>query len=64
MKSIKTTAFGIVTILAALSLAAKALLDADSATMPDWGAIATAIAAGIGLIMAKDFNITGGTKPQ
>lgn len=61
MKSWKTTVTGILTILIALGGAAMALLDADPATNPDFAAIIAAITAGIGLITAKDSDVTGGT---
>jgi uncharacterized membrane protein YhiD involved in acid resistance len=63
MKSWKTTLTGVLTILVALASAAKALLDGDPSTNPDFGAIIAAITAGIGLIAAKDSNVTGGTVP-
>lgn len=31
---------------------------------PQWAAIAGGVVAGLGLIFAKDANVTGGTKPQ
>lgn len=31
---------------------------------PQYAAIATGVVAGLGLIFAKDANVTGGTKPQ
>ena len=63
MKSWKTTVAGIVTIVIALGSAALTLLDGNSATNPDMGALIAAFVAGIGLITAKDSNVTGGTKP-
>lgn len=61
MKSWKTTVTGIITIIIALGSAAMTLLDGNSATNPDIGALIAAFTAGIGLIMAKDGNVTGGT---
>lgn len=58
MKSWKTTAAGIAAIVAALATAVAALFDADPTTLPDWGAVAAAILAGIGLIAARDNNVT------
>jgi hypothetical protein len=58
MKSWKTTAAGIAAIVAALATAVGALFDADPLTMPDWGAVGAAIMAGIGLIAARDNNVT------
>ncbi len=54
----KTTVLGVVGILAALCGAATALLDGDPATNVDWPTLGTAIATGIGLIMARDNNRT------
>lgn len=59
----KTTILGVISIVSAVSLAAKALLDGDPATNPDWGATWTAIVAGFGLIVARDFNVSGGGAP-
>jgi len=58
MKSWKTTAAGIAAIVAALATAVGALFDADPTTLPDWGAVAAAIIAGIGLIAARDNDVT------
>lgn len=58
MKSGKTTILGIITILTALLSAAKAFLDGDPSTVPDWTAVITAVTAGIGLIAARDNNVT------
>jgi hypothetical protein len=58
MKSWKTSAAGIAAIVAALATAVGALFDADPLTMPDWGAVAAAVMAGIGLIAARDNGVT------
>lgn len=58
MKSWKTTAAGIAAIVAALATAVGALFDADPVTMPDWGAVAAAVMAGVGLIAARDNGVT------
>ncbi len=55
------TILGILTILGALVPVAKALLDGDPTTNPDWGVTAAAISAGIGMILAKGAQSTGGT---
>lgn len=52
MESTKTTTLGILTILAALINAGVSWL--KTGVLPDFGALATAITAGIGLIIAKD----------
>jgi hypothetical protein len=58
MTSWKTTAAGIAAIVAALATAVGALFDADPVSMPDWGAVAAAVMAGIGLIAARDNGVT------
>lgn len=58
MKSWKTTAAGIAAIVAALATAVGALFDADPVSMPDWGAVAAAVMAGVGLIAARDNGVT------
>lgn len=54
----KTTAAGIGAILVAVGGAMSAMFDADPATVPDWGAVIAAIIAGIGLITARDNNVS------
>lgn len=54
----KTTALGISTILAAVTAIVQALLDADPATNPDFTVAIAAITSGIGLIFARDNNVT------
>lgn len=54
----KTTVAGIAAIVTALGSAVGALFDADPATLPDWGAVAAAILAGIGLIAARDNDVS------
>ena len=54
MNSWKTTVFGICAILTAVAGAVKLLVDNDPATSPDWTAVCAAVAAGIGLIAARD----------
>mgnify|MGYP001565596271 CR=1 FL=1 len=60
-KSWKTTATGVLAIAAAVIGAAQALLAGGPV---DWPTVAAAIMAGVGLLMAKDHNVTGGTNPQ
>jgi hypothetical protein len=57
----KTTVMGALAILGAIISAATALI---GGTPVDWTAIMAAILAGIGLIAAKDSNVTGGTVKQ
>lgn len=62
MKSWKTTATGITTIIVAVGTAALTYL--KTGVLPDFGVLLAAITAGIGLLTAKDSDVTGGTKPQ
>lgn len=55
MSSLKTTSLGILTIVAAIVGAAKAIL--TGATV-DWSTAIAAVTSGIGLIMARDNNVT------
>lgn len=60
MKSPWTTTTGIIGIITALICAYHKF------QMHDYGGILecfTGIATGVGLVAAKDFNVTGGTKP-
>jgi hypothetical protein len=59
MASWRTTAMGILAVLSAIIGAVQGLI---SGTPVDWQAVITAIIAGIGLIAAKDSNVTGGAK--
>jgi len=54
----KTTTAGIGAILVAVGGAMSAMFDADPATVPDWGAVIAAVIAGIGLITARDNNVS------
>jgi len=54
MKSWKTTVAGIAAIIAAIALAVSNEFDADPATVADWGAVLATIAAGVGLLFARD----------
>jgi len=54
----KTTLAGIGAILVAVGSAVVAQFDADPSTMPEWGAVVAAVIAGIGLITARDKNVT------
>ena len=58
MKSWKTTVMGVCAILTALAGAVSLLADGDPATSPDWTAVCAAVAAGIGLIAARDNRVT------
>lgn len=54
----KTTLFGILSVISAISAPVKALLDSDAATVPDWGLAIPAVMAAIGLIFARDNKVT------
>lgn len=54
----KTSAAGIGAILVAIGSALSAMFDADPATIPDWGAVVAAVIAGIGLLAARDNNVS------
>ena len=58
MKSWKTSVAGIGAILVAIGAALSAQFDADPATTPDWGAAVAAVVIGVGLIAARDKNVT------
>ena len=58
MKSWKTTVFGVCAILTAVAGAVKLLVNNDPATNPDWTAVCAAVAAGIGLIAARDNGVS------
>lgn len=60
----RTTLGGVVAFVYALSAAGKALLDSDPGTRPDWNLVLVAAGALIGLLHAKDRNVTGGTIHQ
>ena len=58
MKSWKTTVAGIAGVIAAIATAVQAQFDADPATVPDWAMVGGLLAAGIGLLLARDNNKT------
>lgn len=55
-KDRNTTVLGVAGIIIALANAAVSWADGNAATSIDFGALATAIALGIGLIRAADSN--------
>lgn len=57
-KSWRTTTTGVLAIIIGVSAALKAELDGDASTVADWGTVAAAILAGVGLIMARDANVS------
>lgn len=54
----RTTTAGIAAIVAAVATALVALFDADPLSTPDWGAVAAAFIAGVGLLAARDNKVT------
>jgi hypothetical protein len=54
----RTTFAGITTIVIAILGAAKAILDGDPTTNPDYPTIIAAITSGLGLIKARDNVVT------
>ena len=54
MKNLRSTILGILTILASLGTAGKALLDNEAATQPNFEVTLTGITAGIGLILMRE----------
>jgi len=58
MKSWKTTLFGAGGIATVLFSAVAALLDGDPATNPDWNLVLGAVLPAIGLLFARDNNVT------
>ena len=58
MKSWKTTVAGIAAILTAGGAALTAISDGNPATEPDYAALIAACIAGLGLLFARDNNVT------
>lgn len=56
--NLRTSILGIGTILVALSGAVVAMTDTDPATVPEWDTVIAAITAGVGLLFARDSNVT------
>lgn len=54
----RTTLTGVLAILVAIAGAAKAELNGDVSTVADWGAVAAAVMAGLGLIFARDAKVS------
>lgn len=61
MKNWKTTAAAVAALLVLVGSAARALLDGDPTTNVDLVTFIPAVIAAVGLIFAKDSNVTGGT---
>lgn len=54
----KTTAGGVAAILAAVGGAITALTDGNPSTNPDWSTVIAAVTAGLGLLFARDHNVS------
>lgn len=54
----RTTTTGILTLVVVVCGAAKALLDGDPTTNPDWAALSAAATAAWGLIHARDNSVS------
>ena len=57
-KSWKTTAAGVAAVIAAVAAAARAILDGDPETLVNWEATIGAAMAGVGLITARDNDVS------
>jgi hypothetical protein len=53
------TVLGVIMIVQALATAAAAVFDGDPSTAVDFGQLANAVIAGVGLILAKGAGTTG-----
>lgn len=60
----KTTAAGIIGVATVILTQVGAMLDGNPATVPQWELVTPAVIACIGLLFAKDANVTGGTVQQ
>lgn len=58
MKSWRTTTAGLTAILIALLGALATLVDSNPATNPDWPTVIAACMAGVGLIKARDNEVS------
>lgn len=56
----KTTGLGILGLISILSKTASELIQGIPV---DWTIVATTVMTSVGLLFAKDYNISGGTKP-
>lgn len=55
----KTSLAGVLTILvAAITYVVQPMLDADPATVPQWGPVLAAVSTAAGLLFARDNNVT------
>ena len=54
----RTTVFGAGGLLTIILTTVNAIMDTDPMTNPDWGAVAGALAACIGLLFARDNKVS------
>jgi hypothetical protein len=57
-KSWKTTVAGVAGIIIAIASCVQALLDGDPATVPNYEIALAAVITGLGLIFARDNNVS------
>ena len=58
MQSWKTSTAGVAAIVAAIATAVSAQFDNDPTTVANWGVVITTIIAGVGLLAARDNNVS------
>lgn len=63
-KSWKTSLAGLGMVLAGIGGFLGPYFDGDPSTDPNYQIVIGAIITGVGLMFAKDHNVTGGTKQQ
>ncbi len=67
MKSWKTTLSGVITLVALAGPQMQTLLDGDPGTGPQWGIVMAAVSAFVGLLKARDNDVSseaaGAKKP-
>jgi hypothetical protein len=56
----KTTGLGILGLISIVSKTASELIQGIPV---DWTIVATTVMTSVGLLFAKDYNVSGGTKP-
>ena len=56
----KTTGLGVLGLISIISKTASELIQGIPV---DWTIVATTVMTSVGLLFAKDYNVSGGTKP-
>ena len=64
MKNWKTSAAGVCGLIVAITSQLQALWDNDPATIANWGIVMATVPITIATLLAKDKDVTGGTRPQ